>query len=220
ITQMQVQPRIGFDFALGLRSMLRHDPDIMMVGEIRDFETAEMAIRSSLTGHLVFSTLHTNDAAGAVTRLVDMGVEPFLIASTMIASVAQRLVRCVCVQCAEPYQPDASVLREFGVTLKGLENATFRRGRGCDACRHTGYRGRIAIYEILTFSGSVKEMTYHRSPASEIKRKGREQGMRTLRESGWQQVCRGRSTLEEVMRVTSDADVLDAIEPGDASVQV
>ncbi|HNR36467.1 MAG TPA: ATPase, T2SS/T4P/T4SS family [Candidatus Hydrogenedentes bacterium] len=220
ITQMQVQPRIGFDFSMGLRSMLRHDPDIMMVGEIRDFETAEMAIRSSLTGHLVFSTLHTNDAAGAVTRLVDMGVEPFLIASTMIASIAQRLVRCVCTQCAEPYTPDPAALREFGVSPKGIETATFRRGRGCDACRHTGYRGRIAIYEILTFTPTIKEMTYHRSPSTEIKRKGREQGMRTLRESGWQQVCLGRTTLEEVMRVTSDADVLDAIETGDASVQV
>jgi type II secretion system protein E len=219
ISQMQVQPRIGFDFATGLRSMLRHDPDIMMVGEVRDYETAEMAIRSSLTGHLVFSTLHTNDAAGSVTRLIDMGVEPFLIASTMIAAIAQRLVRCVCEHCAEEYQPTEQHLRDFGaVRGKIYQNPRFRRNRGCEACRHTGYRGRIAIYEILPFATPIKELTYRRAPSTEIKRKGRELGMRTLRESGWGQVCRGKTTLEEVMRVTSDADVIDAIETGDAAI--
>jgi general secretion pathway protein E len=218
ITQMQVQPRIGFDFGLGLRSMLRHDPDIMMVGEIRDFETAEMAIRSSLTGHLVFSTLHTNDAAGSVTRLTDMGVEPFLIASTMIAAIAQRLVRCVCEDCAEPYRPDPEVLKQFEGVRSDVDSPRFRRGRGCDACRHTGYRGRIAIYEMLPFSNPIKEMTYRRAPSTDIKRKGRQLGMRTLREAGWSQVGRGKTTLEEVMRVTSDADVIDAIETGDATV--
>ncbi len=219
ISQMQVQPRIGFDFTLGLRSMLRHDPDIMMVGEIRDYETAEMAIRSSLTGHLVFSTLHTNDAAGSVTRLIDMGVEPFLIASTMIAAIAQRLVRCVCSNCAEDYVPSEEVLRNAGVTSLP-PGAQLRRGRGCDACRHTGYRGRVAIYEMLAFSNPIKEMTYRRSPSTDIKRKARQLGMKTLRESGWTQVCRGKTTIEDVMRVTSDADVIDAIETGDAAIQV
>jgi type II secretion system protein E len=219
ISQMQVQPRIGFDFSMGLRSMLRHDPDIMMIGEIRDFETAEMAIRSSLTGHLVFSTLHTNDAAGSVTRLIDMGVEPFLIASTMIAAIAQRLVRCACAKCAEDYTPSEEVLTNFGVASLPA-GARLRRGRGCDACRHTGYRGRVAIYEMLTFSNPIKELTYRRAPSTEIKRKGRQLGMRTLREAGWAQVCRGRTTIEEVMRVTSDADVIDAIETGDAAIQV
>jgi len=214
ITQMQVLPRIGFDFGIGLRSMLRHDPDIMMVGEIRDHETAEMAIRSSLTGHLVFSTLHTNDAPGAVTRLIDMGIEPFLIASTMIASVAQRLVRCVCPACAEDYAPPQEVLKEFGAPLDGVKDAHFRRGRGCDECRHTGYRGRIAIYEILPFANPIKELTIQRASTVAIKRKGRELGMRTLRDAGWQHVRHGKTTMEEVARVTSDADVIEAIETG------
>ena len=218
ITQMQVVPRIGFDFQKGLRSMLRHDPDIMMVGEIRDYETAEMAIRSSLTGHLVFSTLHTNDAAGAVTRLTDMNVEPFLIASTMIASVAQRLVRCVCEECGEPYEPDAKTLQQFGVHPERAGGGQFRKGAGCEACRHTGYKGRVAIYEILPFTNAIKELTNNRAPASEIKLRAQAAGMKTLRESGWLQACRGRTTIEEVMRVTSDADVLDAIETGDASI--
>jgi len=205
ITQMQVQPRIGFDFSMGLRSMLRHDPDIMLVGEIRDFETAEMAIRSSLTGHLVLSTLHTNDAPGAVTRLTDMGVEPFLISSTMIAAMAQRLIRKICRECAEPDQPDEVLLREeFGLTEEAYRTAQFRKGRGCDACRHTGYRGRLAICEILPFTTEIKDMTVQRATAHEIKRLGLKQGMRTLRASGWERVREGVSTAEEVLRVTAD----------------
>ena len=223
ITQMQVLPRIGFDFALGLRSMLRHDPDIMMVGEIRDYETAEMAIRSSLTGHLVFSTLHTNDAAGSVARLTDIGAEPFLISSTMIAAVAQRLVRRVCEECVEDYEPDAELLEEFGVRREDVKDAHFRRGTGCEACRNTGYRGRFAVYEILPFSSSIKDLTNERAPSTEIKRKGIELGMKTLRGSGWIQACRGKTTLEEVRRVTADADVIDdfeqrAVNPQDAAV--
>ena len=212
ITQMQTQPQIGFDFSSALRSMLRHDPDVMLVGEIRDYETAEMAIRSSLTGHLVFSTLHTNDAAGAVTRLVDMGVEPFLIASTMIASLAQRLVRCICVHCAEPYVPDAADFAQLGKTPKDGEGATFRKGRGCDACRHTGYHGRIAIYEMLPFTNEIKEMTIRREPPTHIKRRAVEMGMRTLRGSGWQRVRDGKTTFEEVVRVTAESDVFDTAE--------
>ena len=208
ITQMQVLPQIGFDFAMGLRSMLRHDPDIMMVGEIRDYETAEMAIRSSLTGHLVFSTLHTNDAAGAVTRLTDMGVEPFLIASTLIVSIAQRLVRKVCVKCAEPYEPLPEMLKDLGVTAAELEGATFRQGRGCDKCRHTGYSGRVAIYEMLPFTSEIKEMTVRRETSPAIKQKGRQSGMRTLRDSGWMRVRNGMTTVEEILRVTVDSDAL------------
>jgi len=213
ITQMQVLPQIGFDFATGLRSILRHDPDIMMVGEIRDFETAEMAIRSSLTGHLVFSTLHTNDAAGSVTRLVDMGVEPFLIASTMIASIAQRLVRCVCKACAEQYTPDPLLLEQFHGTKNMATEGRFMRGKGCDACRHTGYRGRVAIYEILPFSNPIKDMTVQRAPSTLIKRKACELGMRTLREAGWIRIHDGTTTFEEILRVTSDVDVTDLMEP-------
>lgn len=207
ITQMQVLPQIGFDFATGLRSMLRHDPDIMMVGEIRDYEAAEMAVRSSLTGHLVFSTLHTNDAAGAVTRLIDMGVEPFLIASTMIASIAQRLVRRVCERCAEPHQPDEILMRELGVAPELLEGGNLLKGRGCDACRHTGYKGRIAIYELLPFSNAIKELTVDRSPSTVIHDTACRNGMQTLRESGWARVRAGVTTVEEVLRVTADAEI-------------
>ena len=208
ISQMQVLPQIGFDFATGLRSMLRHDPDIMMVGEIRDYETAEMAIRASLTGHLVFSTLHTNDAAGAVVRLSDMGVEPFLIASTMIVSMAQRLVRKVCPDCIETLEPSEEALKEIGVTPEQAKEARFVRGKGCEVCRHTGYRGRIAIYEILPFTQPIKEMTISGDASFRIKQKACELGMKTLRDSGWDRVRGGITTIEEILRVTSDTDVL------------
>ena len=220
ISQMQVQPKIGFDFSMGLRSMLRHDPDIMLVGEIRDYETAEMAIRSSLTGHLVLSTLHTNDSAGAVTRLIDMGVEPFLISSTMIASVAQRLVRRTCKQCAEPCEPDLGLVRaEFGVSEAEAAKAQFRKGRGCEACRHTGYRGLVAIYEMMSLSESIKQMTVERATAVEIKQEALRQGMKTLRQSGWQRVAMGETTPEEVLRLTADADTL-ALENEDTHAPV
>ena len=222
ISQMQVQPKIGFDFALGLRSMLRHDPDIMLVGEIRDHETAEMAIRSSLTGHLVLSTLHTNDSAGAVTRLVDMGIEPFLISSTMIASIAQRLVRRICVHCGAPHEPDAVVLRhEFGIGPEHMKGGNFRMGPGCDECRHTGYRGRLATYEILAFTEQIKEMTVQRANALEIKRVAVRNGMKTLRASGWQRIYSGDTTLEEVLRVTADSEAVGfELDGGHAPVSV
>ncbi len=227
VTQMQAMPQIGFGFSMALRSMLRHDPDIMLVGEIRDFETAEMAIRSSLTGHLVFSTLHTNDAAGAVTRLTDMGVEPFLIASTMIASIAQRLVRRLCPECAEPFDPERDYFAQLGLTPADRpDDATFRRARGCDTCRNTGYRGRVAVYEILPFSDSIKQMTVDRTPSTLIKEKACELGMRTLREAGWRRVCRGETSFEELVRVTveSDAPIVaeaeSSIPDGDATVSV
>lgn len=216
ITQMQVLPQIGFDFATGLRSILRHDPDIIMVGEIRDYETAEMAIRSSLTGHLVFSTLHTNDAPGAVTRLVDMGVEPFLISSTMIASVAQRLVRCICERCGETYDPPLEAFAELNVEPPQDGEGVFRRGTGCDRCRHTGYRGRVAIYEILPFTAPIKELTVQRAPSTIIKQKGVELGMKTLREAGWERVKEGTTTFEDILRVTSDADTANVATPTEA----
>ena len=222
ITQMQVMPRIGFDFSLGLRSMLRHDPDIMLVGEIRDYETAEMAVRSSLTGHLVLSTLHTNDAAGSVTRLTDMGVEPFLISSTIIAAIAQRLVRRVCPDCAVPYAPDPVLLREeFGMDEDAIGAATFRQGTRCDACRHTGYRGRAAVYEILPFSNEIKDLTVQRATSVEIQKQAQAQGMRTLRASGWSRVCAGMTTVEEIMRVTADTETISVTaDSTDAPVSV
>ncbi len=222
ISQMQVQPRIGFDFALGLRSMLRHDPDIMLVGEIRDHETAEMAIRSSLTGHLVLSTLHTNDSAGAVTRLVDMGVEPFLISSTMIASIAQRLVRRVCRHCGTPHEPDATVLLdEFGISPEQMRGGKFQMGNGCDECRHTGYRGRLAVYEMLAFTEQIKQMTVQRANALDIKKVAVRNGMKTLRSSGWQRIHSGDTTLEEVLRVTADSEAIGfELEGGHAPVSV
>lgn len=206
ITQMQVLPQIGFDFSTGLRSMLRHDPDVMMVGEIRDYETAEMSIRASLTGHLVFSTLHTNDASGTVTRLIDMGVEPFLIASTMIASIAQRLVRKVCDHCAQPVVPSVEALREFNLTQSDVLHGKFRAGQGCESCRQTGYQGRLAVCEILPFVQEIKELTVQSATSSEIKRKARSLGMRSLRESGWLRVESGETTLDEVLRVSADTD--------------
>jgi len=220
ITQMQTMPQIGFDFTAALRSMLRHDPDIMLVGEVRDYETAEMAIRSSLTGHLVFSTLHTNDAAGAITRLIDMGVEPFLIASTMIASIAQRLVRRICDNCSEEYEPEPAALEELQADMSQVSNATFCRGVGCEKCRNTGYRGRIAIYEILPFAPIIKHMTVERATSAEVKRRACELGMRTLRESGWSRVRKGETTLEELLRVTGEADAMDVPESGHAPVSV
>jgi type II secretory ATPase GspE/PulE/Tfp pilus assembly ATPase PilB-like protein len=207
ITQMQTMPQIGFDFSAALRSMLRHDPDIMLVGEIRDRETAEMAVRSSLTGHLVFSTLHTNDAAGAVSRLLDLGLEPFLISSTMIASVAQRLVRRICPECSQADTPPPELLKEFGVSAKEAEEANFQRGEGCDACRNLGYSGRMAIYEILPFTRAIKELVNERASSDAVKHEARRMGMRTLRDSGWMRVKRGQTTLEEVMRVTADAEL-------------
>ena len=179
-----------------------------MVGEIRDYETAEMSIRASLTGHLVFSTLHTNDAASTVTRLIDMGVEPFLIASTMIAAIAQRLIRLVCENCAEPFSPSPEALKELRVSPEEAEGAIFRRGKGCDICRQTGYKGRLAICEILPFTQPIKELTVRGATSGEIKQRGRELGMSTLRDAAWIRVKSGLTTVEEVLRVTADTDLV------------
>jgi len=201
ITQMQVHSKIGLAFASGLRSMLRHDPDIMLVGEVRDLETAEFAVRVALTGHLVFSTLHTNNAAGAITRLIDMGVEPFLISASLECSIAQRLVRVLCNKCKKKYKPDKAILKEFGV---GKEKTTLNihKAVGCDECKNTGYSGRTAIYEFLLIDDDIKDMILTRGSVTKINQKAIEKGMRTLRQDGWIKVKKGITTPEEVLRVS------------------
>ncbi|MBI2870631.1 MAG: Flp pilus assembly complex ATPase component TadA [Candidatus Omnitrophica bacterium] len=209
IIQMQVQPKIDFTFATGLRSMLRHDPDVMMVGEVRDFETAEIAIRSALTGHLVFSTLHTNDAAGAITRLLDMGVEPYLVSSSLESIIAQRLVRRICSQCKKEVILTPSVLKEMGVKeMMGIVKAA--EGAGCEACKFTGYKGRTAIHEILILNEDLRDLVMERSGSNTIRLRAIEQGMRTLRESGWEKVKLGITTPSEVIRVTQQGALLDS----------
>ncbi len=197
ISQVQVKPKIGFTFAEGLRSILRQDPDVIMVGEIRDHETAEIAVQASLTGHLVFSTLHTNDSAGAVTRLIDMGVEPFLIASSVIGILAQRLVRVLCGDCRNPV-PVAPEVR----SAYGMERDAMYVAKGCDRCRNTGYSGRKGIFELLTVNETIREMIATRRPSGAIKGAAIEGGMITLRKDGIRKVDSGLTTLEEVARVT------------------
>lgn len=210
ISQMQVQPKIQLTFAAGLRSYLRHDPDVIMVGEIRDVETAEMAIQASLTGHLVFSTLHTNDAAGAFTRLTDMGVEPFLVSSTIIASVAQRLVRKLCPMCKVAYRPFEDELKELGLSLEQLDrecNGIIYKpsaGGDCENCLGLGYRSRMGIYEVLTIEDEVRKLIMNRADAATIKRAGQALGMRSLRDDGALKILAGLTSIEEVMRVTQE----------------
>ncbi len=208
VGQIQVNPKIDLTFANGLRSILRQDPDIIMVGEIRDHETAEIAIQSSLTGHLVFSTLHTNDAASAVTRLIDMGVEPFLISSSVLAMMAQRLVRIICLACREPFAPEAETLNELGLTQAEVlqHGGQFFHGRGCEACRHTGYRGRTGIYELMMIDDPVRNLIMQRANANMIKTTAIERGMHTLLQAGARKVLAGRTTAEEVLRVTQESE--------------
>lgn len=201
ITQIQVQPKIGFTFASGLRSMLRHDPDVMMVGEARDLETAEITIRVALTGHLVFSTVHTNDAAGGVTRLLDMGIEPYLVASSVECFIAQRLVRLICPNCKVSRKPNKEILAEFGIT-DNVDNLVVYEGKGCEACKHTGYKGRTAIYEFLLMNEQVRRMVIDRASSEEIRKKAVKFGMHTLRMDGWEKVKSGLTTFDEVIRVT------------------
>jgi type II secretory ATPase GspE/PulE/Tfp pilus assembly ATPase PilB-like protein len=204
VTQIQVNPRIGLTFASGLRSMLRHDPDIMMVGEVRDLETAEITIQVALTGHLVFSTLHTNDAASAVARLLDMGVEPYLVSSSVECFIAQRLVRLLCPQCKEPISLNGEILREFGLTERDVRGLTAYGAKGCEACKFTGYRGREGIYEFLIINDTIRELISSRATANQIKSKAIECGMRTLRQDGWEKVTKGLTTPSEVIRVTQE----------------
>lgn len=209
IGQIQVHPKIGLTFAMGLRHILRQDPDVILVGEIRDHETAEMAIQASLTGHLVFATLHTNDSAGAITRLVNMGIEPFLVSSSTIAIMAQRLVRRICQWCREPYIPEAESLRDLGI-LNAPPGTPVYRGRGCDKCQGRGYYGRTGIFELLVMTQRVQELTLQGADSNMIKREAKKQGMHTLREDGAARVLEGVSTIEEVLRVTRD-DVADDV---------
>lgn len=202
INQIQVHPKIGLTFANSLRSILRHDPDVILVGEIRDLETAENAIQASLTGHLVFSTLHTNDASGAYTRLVDMGVEPFLVSSTVEAVMAQRLVRTLCPECKELYRPSPDELpKDCPEEIRTGEVPVYR-ARGCRACRHVGYRGRVGIFELLLTSERIRELAHDRASSWAIRQAAIEEGMITLRQDAWRKVIAGRTTIDEIQRVT------------------
>ncbi len=209
VNQMHVKPDIGLTFASGLRHILRQDPDVIMVGEIRDLETAEISIRAALTGHLVFSTLHTNDAAGAITRLQDMGIEPFLVSSSVEALIAQRLVRTICKACKEEYRPDAELLREIGFPV-GDGKTMFYRGRGCEECRFTGYKGRCGIYEILVMQENLRPLIIERASSTALKQLAIANGMKTLRDDGWVKVKLGITTVEEVGRVTQEDEDLSA----------
>ena len=201
ISQMQVASKKGMTFINALRHVLRQDPDVIMVGEVRDRETASMAIQSSLTGHLVFSTLHTNDAAGAVSRLLDFDVEPYLVSSSLIGVLAQRLVRKICPDCKQPYYPKEHELRELGLGQLP-EDLTLYMGSGCSKCFETGYRGRTGVYELMTMTEDIRDLVYKRQSAGVIKRTAIDGGMRTLRMDGAQKVLRGETTIAEVMRVT------------------
>ncbi len=202
INQVQVIAMIGMTFAKALRAMLRQAPNIVMVGEIRDLETAEIAINAALTGHLVFSTLHTNDAPGAVTRLIDMGIKPFLVASAVRAVMAQRLVRRVCKNCAVPYEPEADILQLMGLDQEFVKNSKLMKGRGCAECGGNGYKGRMGIYEIFMVTTEIQNLIYERVPSSVIRDAARKSGMRTLREDGLRKAAAGMTTLEEVLSST------------------
>ncbi|TVS19680.1 MAG: type II/IV secretion system protein [Planctomycetaceae bacterium] len=203
INQIQVHTKVGLTFATSLRSILRHDPDVVLVGEIRDLETAENAVQASLTGHLVFSTLHTNDAAGAFMRLSDMGVEPFMVCSTVEGVLAQRLVRNLCDECSEEYKPDPSDLPDDFPhdAFNGNGNGIYR-AVGCRHCRGTGYRGRAGIYELMVTNDEIRRLASERTPTNIIKQAAVRSGMRTLRQDGWRKVARGETTVDEVLRVT------------------
>ncbi|MDQ1257288.1 MAG: ral secretion pathway protein, partial [Candidatus Hydrogenedentes bacterium] len=208
IGQIQVRPKIGLTFAMGLRHILRQDPDIILVGEIRDHETAEMAVQASLTGHLVFATLHTNDSAGAITRLINMGIEPFLVTSSTIAIMAQRLVRRICPECKESYTPELETLLDLGLTREAAAGKVVYRGTGCKRCQERGYYGRTGIFELLTMTPQIQDLALHGADSNEIKREAKKEKMRTLREDGAVKVFQGVSTIDEVLRVTRD-DMLD-----------
>ncbi len=204
VNQVQVNAKAGVNFASGLRSILRQDPDIVMVGEIRDRETAEIAIHAALTGHLVFSTLHTNDAAGAATRLIDMGIEPFLIASSAIGIMAQRLVRKICDRCKKPYTATPELLRELG--LSSAETVTFYRGAGCPACKNSGYQGRIGLYELMVMTDTIRGQIVAKTSSAGIKSAAAQTGFKTMRQVGLLRAAAGITTVEEVLRVTQEAE--------------
>ncbi|MDO8603303.1 MAG: type II secretion system ATPase GspE [Candidatus Omnitrophota bacterium] len=200
IRQSQVNPKAGLTFATGLRSILRQDPDIIMVGEIRDKETAEISVQAALTGHLVFSTLHTNDAAGALSRLIDMGIEPFLISSSILGILAQRLVRKICDKCKEEYIPSEDILKGFGIGQKKI----FFKGKGCSVCKNTGYSGRIGIFELLIVNDKIRKLIVDKASSDVIKKTAVDIGMKTLREDGLDKVLKGITTSEEVIKATQE----------------
>ena len=215
INQIAVRPEIGLTFAMGLRHILRQDPNVVMVGEIRDMETAEIAIRASLTGHLVFSTLHTNDAPSAFTRLIDMGIEPFLVASSVEAIMAQRLVRTICKHCKTEQHVERDYLKRIGFPEEDMATARFWKGAGCEECRQFGYQGRKGIYELLVVNESLRPLILNRAAATTIAAKAVENGMRTLRTDGWNKVKNGETTIEEVLRVTQIEEHIDAMGGGE-----
>jgi len=205
IRQIQVNPKVNLTFANGLRSILRQDPDVIMVGEIRDFETADIATHAALTGHLVFSTLHTNDAAGSVMRLVDLGVEPFLVASSLTGVLAQRLVRKICVDCKEAYTPSWEVLKDIGLEASEKDSKfKFYRGKGCARCLNSGYKGRIAIFELLVSDEKIRNLIVSKAPLEELKKAARSGGMANLKDDGIRKIAEGITTIEEVLRVTQE----------------
>jgi type IV pilus assembly protein PilB len=203
INQAQINTAKGFTFAKGLRAILRQDPDILLVGEIRDVETAQMAIRAALTGHLVFSTLHTNSAAGAIPRLLDMGIEPFLLSATLVAVVAQRLIRTICPECVLPTEPDPSELELMGLTMDDVAGRDLRKGQGCSLCRHSGYRGRMAIFEYLSVDGEIRDMIAAGRDGGAIATAATAQGQRSLRDDALVKYMDGQTTLREVMKVVT-----------------
>lgn len=203
INQVEVKHSIGLDFALIIRAMLRQAPNVILVGEMRDYETASMGIQASLTGHLVFSTLHTNDAPGAVTRMVDMGVPAYLVAGSVVGILAQRLVRVVCSKCKQPYTPSEAELSASGITPEMASGATFMKGRGCNHCSGGGYRGRIGVYELMVMTAAIRELAFQGAPTQEIRKTAVSNGMSTLYDDGIQKVLNGITTLEEVFRVSS-----------------
>jgi type IV pilus assembly protein PilB len=204
INQVQMHEEIGLTFASALRSFLRQDPDIIMVGEIRDFETAQIAVQAALTGHLVLSTVHTNDAPGTITRLIDMGIEPFLIASAVILILAQRLIRKICMECREPIKVHPQLLIDLGVAPDEVKSFTVFKGKGCPLCNNTGYKGRLGLYEVMPMKEEVKELILSRASTTEIKKEAIRLGMKTLRQSGISKVRNGQTTIEEVLRTTID----------------
>ena len=207
VSQIDVKPEIDLTFAKGLRHILRQDPNVVMVGEIRDIETADISIRAAMTGHLVFSTLHTNDAVGGITRLLDMDVEPFLLSSVVKSFIAQRLVRTVCPDCVEVVDYPRDYLAEIGVPVKEL-GTRFQRGAGCDQCRQTGYQGRAAIYEVCVITEPLRKLIMRRRDGSELKQCAIAEGMESLRQDGWRRVSQGKTTIEEVVRVTQTDEVM------------
>jgi general secretion pathway protein E len=208
VNQIQVKPAIGLSFANALRSIVRQDPDVILIGEIRDGETAEIAIHSALTGHLVFSTLHTNDAASATTRLMDMGIEDYLLSSTLIGILAQRLVRVVCPHCQEPYAPEEGLLQQLGVSSGEASKIHLVRAKGCFECGFTGYKGRTGIFEFLKVTDEIRALVLGKKDSQVIKEAARRKGMRTLREDGWLRVKEGKTTVQELLRVTQEEVVL------------